>query len=99
MKPTQRSYDVILAPVVTEKALKNAGGQQVFFKVALNATKGQIKTAVQALFGAKVESVNTITTKGKSKSFGRRMGRRSDSKKAVVTLAKGQQIDLTKGIK
>tara|TARA_B100000674_G_C37578959_1_gene795385 strand:- start:354 stop:680 length:327 start_codon:yes stop_codon:yes gene_type:complete len=89
------AYDTILRPIITEKAtIANENGQ-VTFAVAINATKPQIKAAVEVLFNVKVTAVNTIVQKGKTKTFRGRPGRRSDVKKAMVTLAEGQSIDLT----
>ena len=88
------AYDTILRPVITEKATMANENGQVTFAVAINATKPQIKAAVEQLFNVKVMAVNTITQKGKTKSFRGRPGRRSDIKKAMVTLAEGQNIDL-----
>ena len=89
------AYDTILRPIITEKAtIANENGQ-VTFAVAINATKPQIKAAVEMLFNVKVTAVNTIVQKGKTKTFRGRPGRRSDVKKAMVTLAEGQSIDLT----
>ena len=88
------AYDTILRPIITEKAtIANENGQ-VTFAVAINATKPQIKAAVEMLFNVKVIAVNTIVQKGKTKTFRGRSGRRSDIKKAMVTLAAGQNIDL-----
>jgi large subunit ribosomal protein L23 len=88
------AYDTILRPIITEKAtIANESGQ-VTFAVAMNATKPQIKAAVEMLFNVKVTAVNTIVQKGKTKTFRGRPGRRSDIKKAMVTLAEGQSIDL-----
>ena len=88
------AYDTILRPIITEKAtIANENGQ-VTFAVAINATKPQIKAAVELLFNVKVKAVNTILQKGKTKTFRGRRGRRSDIKKAMVTLAEGQNIDL-----
>ena len=88
------AYDTILRPIITEKAtIANENGQ-VTFAVAINATKPQIKAAVELLFNVKVKTVNTIIQKGKAKTFRGRRGRRSDMKKAMVTLAEGQNIDL-----
>ena len=88
------AYDTILRPVITEKAtIANENGQ-VTFAVAINATKPQIKAAVEMLFNVKVTAVNTLVQKGKTKTFRGRLGRRSDMKKAIVTLAEGQNIDL-----
>ena len=88
------AYDTIIRPIITEKAtIANENGQ-VTFAVAINATKPQIKAAVEMLFNVKVIAVNTIVQKGKTKTFRGRSGRRSDIKKAMVTLAEGQNIDL-----
>ena len=94
----QQMYDVILAPVITEKATRTSEHNQVVFKVALDATKPEIKAAVEGVFGVKVTAVNTVRVKGKIKMFRGRPGRRSDYKKAMVTLAAGQSIDVTTGI-
>ncbi len=91
-------YQVILAPVITEKATNNSGFNQVTFRVARNATKPVIKTAVESLFKVKVVAVNTLNRKGKTKVFRGRKGQRSDVKLAVVTLAEGNKIDVTTGI-
>ncbi len=93
-----RHYDVILAPVITEKATNASEHSKVVFKVALNATKPQIKEAVEKLFDVKVKSVNTLRRRGKWKAFKGRFGRQSDSKRAVVTLEQGQKIDVTTGL-
>lgn len=93
-----RSYDVIRSPVITEKATMASERNQVIFKVAQDATKPQIRAAVQSLFGVEVIGVNTLIIKGKQKLFRGRRGRRSDVKKAVVTLAEGQSIDVTTGL-
>ncbi|AFK54468.1 MAG: 50S ribosomal protein L23 [Tistrella sp.] len=94
----ERMYDIILSPVVTEKSTMGSENDQVTFKVTLDATKPEIKQAVEKLFGVKVKAVNTLVQAGKTKRFRGRPGRRSDFKKAIVTLAEGQQIDLTAGI-
>lgn len=91
-------YNTIRAPHITEKATMGSQNSQVTFKVALDATKPQIKTAVEALFGVKVKSVNTLVQKGKTKRFRGIMGCRSDYKKAIVTLEEGQMIDTGVGI-
>ena len=88
------AYDTILRPIITEKATMANEKGQVTFAVAIDATKPQIKAAVEMLFNVKVTSVNTIVHKGKTKTFRGRPGRRSDVKKAMVTLAEGQNIDL-----
>lgn len=94
----ERMYQTILAPLITEKATLNNERGQLTFKVAPDATKPQIKAAVEGLFGVKVLAVNTIVVKGKTKQFRGRPGRRSDWKKAMVRLAEGQSIDLTTGL-
>ncbi len=94
----ERMYQIILSPVVTEKATLINERNQVTFKVALDATKPEIKAAVETLFGTKVLAVNTLVMKGKSKRFRGRPGQRSDWKKAMVRLAEGQSIDLTTGL-
>ena len=94
-----RLYDVILSPHITEKATLLSENNAVVFKVATGATKPQIKEAVETLFDRKVKSVNTIVTKGKSKRWKGRPYTRSDFKKAIVTLAEGQDpIDITEGV-
>lgn len=90
---TPALYDVILTPHVTEKATMGSAFNQVTFKVALAATKPQIKAAVEGLFKVQVKGVNTVRIKGKIKRFKGRPGQRSDFKKAIVTLAPGQTID------
>ncbi|WP_456237359.1 50S ribosomal protein L23 [Falsiroseomonas algicola] len=94
----ERVYQVILAPVVTEKATRLNEASQVTFKVTQDATKPEIRAAVEKLFNVKVEAVNTLVMKGKTKRFRGRPGQRSDWKKAVVTLQAGQTIDLTTGL-
>jgi large subunit ribosomal protein L23 len=93
-----RLYDVILAPVITEKATILSEQNKVVFKVAKTATKPQIKMAVERLFDVKVTAVNTLVRKGKVKRFRGTVGRQSDVKKAIVTLAEGQSIDVTTGL-
>jgi len=94
-----RHYDVILAPHITEKSTLLSEQNGVVFKVANDATKPQIKEAVEALFSRKVKSVNTIVSKGKSKRWKGKPYSRSDTKKAIVTLVDGQEpIDVTSGI-
>ena len=88
-------YDIVRAPLITEKATAMSEKNQVAFKVALSASKPEIKVAVETLFGVKVVSVNTLVQKGKTKRFKGRPGQRSDIKKAFVQLAEGQSIDLT----
>lgn len=94
----EKHYDIILAPVITEKATRVSEYNQVAFKVADGATKPEIKAAVEKLFNVKVTAVNTLVVKGKKKMFRGRPGQRSDYKKAIVTLAEGQKIDVTTGI-
>jgi large subunit ribosomal protein L23 len=93
-----RHYDVVLAPHITEKSTMVSEHNAVVFKVANDASKPQIKAAVEALFNVSVTKVNTILTKGKTKKWKGTPYRRSDSKKAIVTLAEGQSIDITSGI-
>ena len=93
-----RHYDVIRSPIITEKATYASEQNKVVFRVADTATKPQIKAAVEKLFDVKVVSVNTLVRKGKTKRFRGRVGRRSDVKKAIVTLADGQSIDITTGL-
>jgi len=93
-----KHYDTILGPVVTEKSTMVSEYNQVIFRVPLGATKPEIKAAVEGLFSVKVEAVNTIRVKGKTKRFKGVMGRRSDYKKAMVRLAEGQSIDVTTGV-
>ncbi|GAA3705219.1 MULTISPECIES: 50S ribosomal protein L23 [Sphingomonas] len=93
-----RHYDVIVAPHITEKATLLSEHNAVVFKVAGDATKPQIKAAVEALFDVKVLGVNTIVQKGKTKKWKGAPYQRSDMKKAIVTLADGQSIDVTTGI-
>jgi large subunit ribosomal protein L23 len=92
------AHDVILAPVITEKATKLSESNQVVFRVAKAATKPDIAKAVESLFKVKVKAVNTIRQKGKPKAFRGRPFERSDYKKAIVTLAEGYQIDITTGL-
>jgi large subunit ribosomal protein L23 len=91
-------YDVIVKPVITEKATMASEAGAVVFQVAKSATKPQIKEAVEAVFGVKVKAVNTVITKGKAKKFRGRPGVRSDVKKAYVTLEEGNTIDVTSGL-
>jgi large subunit ribosomal protein L23 len=94
----ERLYEVLRSPVVTEKATMASEHNQVVFRVPLDATKFEIKAAVEDLFKVKVEAVNTLRVKGKTKRFRGRPGRRSDFKKAMVRLAEGQSIDVTTGL-
>lgn len=93
-----QAYDVILSPVITEKSSEASEQNQVVFRVRLDATKPQIKDAVEKLFGVKVLAVNTLTRKGKTKRFRGVEGRQKDVKKAVVKLSEGDRIDVTTGI-
>jgi large subunit ribosomal protein L23 len=102
-KPTaaaidNRHYDIVLAPHITEKSTMLSDNNAVVFKVAGTASKPEIKAAVEALFNVTVTGVNTIVTKGKTKKWKGQPYKRSDSKKAIVTLAEGQSIDVTTGI-
>ena len=97
-QPTVRHYDTILAPVITEKATVLSEQNKVVFRVAADASKDEIAAAVEALFKVNVTKVNTLNTKGKTKRFRGILGRRADVKKAVVTLAEGQSIDITTGL-
>jgi large subunit ribosomal protein L23 len=92
------SYDVILSPVITEKATKLSEANQVVFRVALDATKPKIAKAVEELFKVKVKAVNTVRVKGKKKLSRGQPYTRSDFKKAIVTLAEGYQIDISTGL-
>ena len=98
MSADPRHYDVIVSPVITEKATNLSELNKVVFRVAPKATKPQIKEAVEKLFEVKVKSVNTLVTKGKAKMFRGQRGQRSDVKKAIVTLAEGDTIDVTTGL-
>jgi large subunit ribosomal protein L23 len=91
---TPAMYDTILSPVITEKSQAGAENNKVTFKVAVWATKQQVKEAVSALFSVKVEKVNIINTQGKTKIFRGTRGKRKDEKKAIVSLAEGQTIDI-----
>jgi large subunit ribosomal protein L23 len=93
-----RHYDVIVSPSITEKSTMASEYNQVIFNVARKATKPEIKAAVEALFGVKVTAVNTLVRKGKERRFRGTKGRLSDVKKAVVTLAEGQSIDVATGL-
>ena len=94
-----RHYDVVLAPHITEKSTMLSETNAVVFKVAPKASKPEIKAAVEALFNVKVTNVNTIVAKGKTKRWKGAPYRRSDVKKAIVTLAEGQSIDITEGVR
>jgi large subunit ribosomal protein L23 len=94
----ERMYEIVRAPLITEKATLLSEKNQFVFKVAENATKPEIKAAIEGLFKVKVTNVNTLITKGKAKKFKGRPGLRSDVKKAFVTLAEGESIDFTTGL-
>jgi len=98
MAATARHYDVILAPVITEKATLLSEQNKVVFRVSQDSTKDEIAAAIEELFKVKVTKVNTLNVKGKTKRFRGRPGRRSDVKKAIVTLAEGQSIDISTGL-
>lgn len=93
-----RHYDVITSPVITEKSTLLSESNQVVFNVPKTASKPEIKAAIEALFGVKVTAVNTLVRKGKVRRFRGRPGRQSDQKKAIVTLADGQSIDVSTGL-
>jgi large subunit ribosomal protein L23 len=96
--PRPQDYDIIVTPIITEKATRILENNQVVFKVSPKATKPQIKIAVEALFGVKVVGVNTVNIKGKNKVFKGIKGKRASIRKAMVTLAEGQSIDLSSGV-
>ncbi len=98
MAANERHYDVIKAPVITEKATLLSEQNKVVFRVSMDSTKDEISAAVEELFKVQVLKVNTLITKGKTKRFRGRKGQRSDIKKAIVTLAEGQSIDVTTGL-
>ena len=93
-----RHYDIVLAPHITEKTTLLSENNAVVFKVAGTASKPEIKAAIEALFNVKVTGVNTMVTKGKTKRWKGKPYQRSDSKKAIITLAEGNSIDITSGI-
>jgi large subunit ribosomal protein L23 len=93
-----RKFDLILAPVITEKSTQGSEHNQVTFRVPMNATKPEIRVAVQELFKVKVLAVNTLRQSGKVKRFRGQLGKRVDTKKAIVTLAEGDSIDVTSGL-
>jgi large subunit ribosomal protein L23 len=98
MSKDTRHYDLIVAPVITEKATIASDSNQFVFKVRREATKPQIKAAIEKLFDVEVMAVNTLVRKGKSKVFRGVRGKQQDVKKAVVTLADGHRIDVTSGV-
>jgi large subunit ribosomal protein L23 len=91
-------YELVRAPVITEKSTMGSEHNQVTYRVPLAANKREVKAAIEGLFKVKVTAVNTILVKGKTKRFRGELGRRSDYKKAIVTLAEGQKIDVTTGV-
>ena len=95
---TEDLYEILRSPVITEKSTLAGQNNQVVFRVPLDATKPQVKEAVETLFKVKVDAVNTLRQRGKVKRFRGQAGRRSDSKKAIVTLAEGHSIDVTTGL-
>jgi len=94
----EKAYDIVRSPVITEKATMGSEHNQVTFRVPLDATKGEIKAAVEQVFNVKVKAVNTLRQLGKTKRFKGMAGKRSDVKKAIVSLAEGQSIDVTTGV-
>ena len=94
----EKAYDIVRSPVITEKATMGSEHNQVTFRVPLDATKGEIKAAVEQVFNVKVKAVNTLVQQGKTKRFKGFVGKRSDVKKAIVSLAEGQTIDVTTGV-
>ena len=94
----ERMYEIIRGPVITEKATLASEHNQVVFRVALDASKPEIKTAIESLFKVRVKAVNTLRTNGKIKQFRGTIGRRPETKKAIVTLEEGQSIDVTTGV-
>ena len=95
---TAAMYDTLVRPVITEKSMVSSEAGKVVFMVPLSATKDEVKAAVEAIFNVTVKKVNTIKQFGKAKSFRGHVGHRADYKKAIVTLAEGQNIDVTTGI-
>ena len=98
MSVTAKHYDTVLTPVITEKSTIVAENNQIVFEVPTSASKPEIKAAVEQLFNVSVTAVNTILTKGKTKRFRGRLGRRNDVKKAIVTLKDGDTIDIASGL-
>jgi large subunit ribosomal protein L23 len=94
----EKAYDIVRSPVITEKATMGSEHNQVTFRVPLDATKLEIKAAVEQVFNVKVKAVNTLVQQGKTKRFKGMVGKRSDVKKAIVSLAEGQSIDVTTGV-
>ena len=96
---TARNYDVIVSPVITEKSTAVSEQNKVIFNVRMDANKSEVKEAIQNIFGVKVKSVNTLIRLGKEKRFRNTVGKQSDVKKAIITLAEGQSINLEGGVK
>lgn len=94
----EKAYDIVRSPVITEKATLSGEHNQVTFRVPLDASKGEIAAAVEAVFKVEVKAVNTLIQKGKTKRFKGVIGKRKDVKKAVVSLAEGHSIDVTTGV-
>ena len=94
----ERKFELIRSPIITEKSTLLSEFNQVSFRVPMNASKPEIKTAVEDLFKVSVTAVNTLIAKGKTKKFRGRSGKRIDTKKAIITLAKGQSIDISTGV-
>jgi len=94
----ERMYELVRSPFITEKSTRGSEHNQVSFRVPLDASKPEIRAAVEALFKVKVKAVNTIRVAGKTKRFRGRLGARSDFKKAIVSLVEGQTIDVTTGV-
>ena len=94
----ERAYEVLRAPLITEKATLRSQDNQVAFKVRLDSNKSEIRAAIEFLFKVQVKAVNTIRVKGKVKRFRGKVGQRSDFKKAYVTLAEGQTLDISTGL-
>ena len=97
-KSSTKFYDLIKKPVITEKATLLSNNSQVVFSVPMNANKSIVKQAVEKLFGVNVKKINIIVSKGKTKKFKGKMGKRKNEKKAIISLEKGQKIDITTGI-
>ena len=93
----QKAYDIIVKPIITEKATQLSENNQIVFEVNIDSSKIEIKKAIESVFGVVVKAVNTIRVKGKTKVFKGRRGQRSDFKKAIITLKEGQSIDLSLG--
>lgn len=99
MAKEAKSFDIIKSPVITEKSTYLSGNNQVVFKVCSNASKPEIKSAIEDIFAVKVKSVNVVNLKGKNKVFRGYRGERSGYKKAIITLEAGEKIDVTAGVK